>query len=397
MSGRRRRDGRLAPYVDGYRQRLLALGYTPGTVCNQVAVVGHFGRWMTTRGLAVDQLRGAEIDAFVAERRRPGVRQVVFRQGLIVLHQHLIDVGAAAPDEPLVPSALEELIGSYRGWLLRDRGLAEATVVRYERTARRFLAQRADGADVGGLSGVEVSAFLLTESGRCSVGAAKGCVAELRSLLRYLFVSGRMPIALAAAVPPVAGWHNTGIPPTLSAQTVQALVDSCDRSMASGTRDFAIMLLLARLALRSIEIARLRLDDVHWRAGEITIRGKARRVDRLPLPAEVGQALAAYLRTARPASELRQLFLTCRAPRRGITADAVGDVVQSACARAGVPVVGPHRLRHAVATGMVAHGVALSDISQVLRHRDLATTATYAKIDLASLRAVARPWPGAHR
>ncbi|MEP7021748.1 MAG: tyrosine-type recombinase/integrase [Pseudonocardiales bacterium] len=359
--------------------------------------MGHLGRWMTTRGVTVDQLRGAEIDAFVAERRRPGVRQVVFRRGLVVLHQHLVDVGATALDEPAVLSALEELIGSYRAWLLRDRGLAEATVVRYERTARRFLGQRGDGAEVRGLSGVEVSAFLLSESGRCSVGAAKGCVAELRSLLRFLFLSGRTPISLAAGVPPVAGWHDTGIPPTLSAGTVQALLDSCDRSTASGTRDFAIILLLARLALRSIEIARLQLGDVHWRAGEVTIRGKARRMDRLPLPAETGEALAGYLRNARPASELRQLFLTCRAPRRGITADAVGDIVQSACIRAGVPVVGPHRLRHAVATGMVARGVALSDISQVLRHRDLATTATYAKIDLASLRAVARPWPGAQR
>ncbi len=282
MSGRRRRDCSLAPYVDGYRQRLLSLGYTPGTVCNQVAVVGQLGRWMMACGLAVDQLGRAEIDAFVADRRRPGVRQVVFRRGLLLLRQHLIDVGGIPPDEPAVRSARDELIGSYRAWLLGDRGLAEATVRRYERTACRFLAQRGEGADGRDLSGVEVSSFLLADSGRCSVGAAKGCVAELRSLLRYLFVTGRTPIALAAAVPPVAGWHDTGIPPNLSAETIRALLDSCDRSTATGTRDFAIMMLLARLALRSIEIARLHLDDVHWRAGEITIRGKARRLDRLP-------------------------------------------------------------------------------------------------------------------
>lgn len=189
-----------------------------------------------------------------------------------------------------------------------------------------------------------MTAFLLAETGRCSIGAAKGCVAELRSLLRYLFVTGRIPVALATAVPPVAGWHNTGIPPALSAETIQALLASCDRSRAVGIRDFAIMMLLARLALRSIEVARLRLDDVHWRAGEITIRGKARRLDRLPLPAEVGEALAAYRTQARPPSELRQLFLTCRAPRRGIRADLVGDVVQRSCLRIGAPVVGPHRL-----------------------------------------------------
>lgn len=397
MSGRRRRDCALAPFVDDFRQRLLSLGYTPGTVCNQLAVVGHLGRWMAERGLAVDQLGRVEIDAFVAESRRDGVRQTVFRSGLLLLREQLIEAGAIAPDPPPVRSAVDELVASYRAWLLDERGLAEATVRRYESTARRFLDQRRGGVEVADLTGIEVSAFLLAEATRCSVGAAKGRVAELRALLRYLFVTGRIRVALAAAVPPVAGWHDTGIPPTMPATTIQALLDSCDRSSKVGIRDFAILMLLARLALRSIEIARLQLEDVHWRAGEITIRGKARRLDRLPLPAEAGEALAGYLSQARPASGLRQLFLTCRAPRRGITADAVSDVVQGACARAAVPIVGPHRLRHAVATELVAQGVALTDISQVLRHRDLATTATYAKVDLASLRVVARPWPGAQR
>jgi len=395
MSGRPRRDCSLAPFIDGYRRQLESLGYTPGTVCNQLAVAGQLGRWMTVRGLAVGDLRGAEIDAFLVAHRRDGVRQTIFRPGLTLLRQHLVDVGALPPDAPAEHTALDALIDSYRGWLLRERGLAEATVRRYERTARLFLAQRCSGVDGRDLTGAEVSAFLLAETGRRSVGAAKGCVAELRSLLRYLFVTGRTPIALAAAVPPVAGWHNTGVPPTLSADTIQALLDSFDRSTAVGSRDFAIIMLLARLALRSIEIARLQLDDVHWRAGEITIRGKARRLDKLPLPADVGDALAAYLSVGRPRSELRRVFLTCRAPRRGIRADLVGDVVQRACVRIGVPVIGPHRMRHAVATEMVAQGVALTDISQVLRHRDLATTAIYAKVDLASLRAVAQPWPGA--
>lgn len=274
MSGRPRRDCSLTPYVDGYRQQLMTLGYAQGTVCNFSAVVGQLGRWMAARGLVAHQLGCAEIDAFVADHRREGVRQVVFRRGLM-FRQHLIDVGAMQPDAPAVGSDLDELVGSYRAWLLRDRGLAEATVRRYERTARRFLAQRASGVDVCDMTGAEVTAFLLAETGRCSIGAAKGCVAELRSLLRYLFVTGRIPVALATAVPPVAGWHNTGIPPALSAETIQALLASCDRSRAVGIRDFAIMMLLARLALRSIEVARLRLDDVHWRAGEITIRGKA--------------------------------------------------------------------------------------------------------------------------
>lgn len=157
------------------------------------------------------------------------------------------------------------------------------------------------------------------------------------------------------------------------------------------------MMLLARLGLRSAEVARLELSDVDWRLGELTIRGKARHRDKLPLPTEVGEALAAYLADARPGTDCRQVFITCRAPRRGIKPDLIGDVVQRACLRAGLPHVGAHRLRHAVATELLAKGATLTDISQVLRHRDLATTAIYAKVDLMSLRAVARPWPGAQR
>lgn len=397
MPGRPRRDCELEPYVDGFRRRLLSLGYTPGTVANQLAVVGRFGRWLAVRGRPVDRLGPADLDLFIADQCRDGRHHGVFRQGLVLLRTYLIEVRAVQADQPSVRDAVDELVDSYCAWLLRERGLATTTVRRYQATARRFLDQRAGGVDLNDLTAAEVTAFLLAISAHASVGAAKGHVAEIRSLLRYLFVTGRTPVALAATVPPVAGWHDTGIPPRLSTDTIRALLGSCSRSTPVGARDLAIMLLLARLGLRSIEVARLQLQDVHWRIGEITIRGKARRLDRLPLLTDVGEALATYLTQARPPSELREVFLTGRAPRRAITADVVGDLVQQACVRVSIPAVGPHRLRHALATKMVYQGVALTDISQVLRHRDLATTAIYAKIDLVSLRALAQPWPGAHR
>ena len=225
-----------------------------------------------------------------------------------------------------------------------ERGLAETTVRRYENTARRFLAQRAVGDfdPAVGVTSAEVNSFLLAECARCSVGAAKGRVAELRSLLRYLFVRELTATPLAAAVPPVAGWHNTGIPPNLSAEDVQAMLDSCDRGSPNGIRDLAILTLVARLGLRSIEVARMELDDVNWRTGEITIRGKARRIDTMPLPVEVGQALAGYLADARPSGDpgQRRLFLTGRAPRAPIHADLVSDVARRACLRAGLAPVG---------------------------------------------------------
>lgn len=193
----------------------------------------------------------------------------------------------------------------------------------------------------------------------------------------------------------MAGWHNTGIPPALSPVDIRALLDSCDPGRPNGIRDHAILTLVARLGLRSIEVARMELDDVNWRTGEVTIRGKARRIETMPLPVEVGEALAGYLADARPSGDpgQRRLFLTGRAPRAPIHADLVTDVVRRACLRAGLAPVGAHRLRHALARQMLAEGVVLTDISQVLRHRDLATTAIYAKVDLASLRMVTRPWP----
>lgn len=203
-------------------------------------------------------------------------------------------------------------------------------------------------------------------------------------------------MALAEAVPPVAGWRETGIPKTIGRAEVERLLAGCDRSRIDGVRDFAILILLARLGLRSVEVARLGLDDLDWRTGEIVVRGKARRQDRLPLPADVGEALTAYL-SLRGRQETRRVFLTLRAPRRPIRADLVGDVVQRACRRAGVGHVGAHRLRHTLASELLREGASLLEISQVLRHRDLATTAIYAKVDLGRLRQVARPWPGAAR
>jgi site-specific recombinase XerD len=396
MAMSRRIPGALAAHVEGFQSYLLGLGYTPGTVRGQMKVLGHLGRWMEVRGLRPGDLTLAAVETFVVEAcRERGLHRADRRTAVQVL-EYLIAPGVAPVPVEQPKSELGRFLEEYRDWMLHERGLAEATVRRYENTARRFLGQRAvSRGPAVGVASVEVNSFLLAECGRCSVGAAKGRVAELRSLLRYLFVRGLTATQLAAAVPPVAGWHNTGIPPTLSPADVQALLDSCDRGESNGIRDLAILTLVARLGLRSIEVSRMELDDVNWRTGEITVRGKARRIDTMPLPGEVGQALADYLAQARPACDRdqRRVFFTGRAPRTPIRADLVSDVVRRACLRAGLTPVGAHRLRHALARHMVAEGVMLTDISQVLRHRDLATTALYAKVDLNSLRMVARPWP----
>jgi site-specific recombinase XerD len=399
MSGTRRKPGRLGPFVDGYREWLLAAGYTPQTARFMLRDLSRLGRWMDAEDVEIGALTVTGVELWLASRRAADGYRVPTVRALRALLSYLGEVGAMGVEEPLGLSPGEALVDGYRQWLIADRGLAAMTVLRYETLARRFLTARASVSDelgVAGLDGAVVSRFLLVECDRVCLGAAKGKVAELRSLLRFLHVRGFTPRSLAESVPGVAGWRETTIPPTMPQADIEALIASCDRTTLDGARDRAMLMLLARLGLRSIEIARLQLDDLDWRAGDLLVRGKARRDDRLPIPDDVGNALADYL-ALRGRHDSRTVFLTLRAPTRPIRADLVGDVVQRHCRQAGVPHVGPHRLRHTLATRMLAQGAALADISQVLRHSDLATTAIYAKVDLGRLRQVARPWPGATR
>jgi site-specific recombinase XerD len=362
--------------------------------------LGEVGRWMSRERLREAQLDEAAMVAFRVASRAGGRRKVLGPRAMAPLLSYLREVGVCPLRKPS-QTPLTVLLAEYRRWMFQERGLAATTVLRYENTARRFLQQQAtiDGVlEPAHLTGADINAFLLQECGRVSVGSAKGRTAELRSILRYLYLQGLTPLRLGTEVPPVGGWRLATLPPpTMSLADVQKLLDSCDRTTDVGSRNFAIMTLVARLGLRSIEVARLELQDVDWRAGELIVRGKARRQDRLPLPTEVGEALVTYLAWERIPNDARRLFLTCRAPRGPIRADLVGDVVERACVRAGLPHAGPHRLRHALAAELLRQGAGLLAISQVLRHQDLATTALYAKVDLVSLRQVTQPWPGTIR
>ena len=401
MSGTRRKAGLLGPEVEGYRAWLTHRGYTPGTVRNMLKDLGQVGLWLSAEGLESAQFDEERAAAILATRRRVGQRRAPGPRAMVPMLTYLREAGVVPAQVPSL-SPLGELLGQYRTWMVQERGLAAMTVLRYENTARRFLQEQATNdegkLEPAALAGADINAFLLRECGRVSAGSAKGRVAELRSVLRFLYLQGITPLRLGTAVPPVGGWRFAALPPrSVTAAEVQRLLDTVDRSADVGVRDFAIMMLIARLGLRSIEIARLELRDVDWRAGELMVRGKGRRQDRLPLPVEVGEALVAYLSCGRNPAGARELFLTCRAPRGPIRADLVGDVVERTCLRAGLPRVGPHRLRHALAGELLRQGAGLLAISQVLRHQDLATTALYAKVDLAALRKVAQPWPGTPR
>ena len=399
MSESRLEPGRLGPFVDGYRAWLLERGYASGSVEHELRFLSMLGRWMVAEDLAVAQLDGDVILAFVEAHSAQGSVPSVIARGSRSLLIYLRELGVVSPERGDAVTPLGELIEDYRAWLVGERGLAPLTVARYVALAARFLGERVSAVDELGvldLSGEQVTAFLLRECERLSVDSAKGKVGELRSLLRFLFVRGLIELALGDAVPPVAGWRDTGIPRSVPPADVEQLIASCDRSTLDGARDAAIVLLLARLGVRSIEVARLELADLNWRAGELLVRGKGGREDRLPLLDDVGGALAEYL-AVRGRHESRRVFLTLRAPTRPIRPDLVGDVVRRACHQAGVAQITPHRLRHALASEMLAQGASLQDISQVLRHQHLSTTTIYAKVDLGRLRQVALPWPGAER
>ena len=396
MIGHTKVSGPLAVLADGFRAELDRLGYTPSSREYKLAEVAKLSAWLEGQGLGAGDICAAQVQVFLA-----GLAARSGRAPTLVAMRPLLcwlrGQGLAADDPPPAPGPLDELMERYRHWMATGRQLAPRTIKRYEQGARLFLESRArqggGPAGVEGLSEATVAAFLLAEASRgLSAKSMQGRVAELRSLLRFFYLQAVIATPLGEGVPPVPGWKDTGVPRRLAAAEVQALLDSCDRATASGKRDYAILLLLARLGLRAAEVAGLELEDFSWRAGEVVVHGKAGRSDRMPLPAEVGEAVATYLLEARPRGGCRSAFLTLVAPPRPMGHTAVGQMVWRQCRIAGLEPVRAHRLRHALATELLSRGVRLPEIAQVLRQRDLATTAVYAKVDYPALRELALPW-----
>jgi site-specific recombinase XerD len=251
------------------------------------------------------------------------------------------------------------------------------------------------GLDLADLTAGDITAFVAAHCPGQAHGSARLTVTALRSLLGFLHVEGILPRPLAASVPRVASWRLASLPRALTGAEVERLLASCDRRRATGRRDFAILTLLVRLGLRAGEVAGLSLDAIDWRAGELVVSGKGDRAERLPLPADVGEAIVGYLRHGRPASALgRTVFVRVKAPHRALSSTGASQIVADAARRADLGVVHAHRLRHTAATDMLRAGGSLTEIGQVLRHRRTLTTAIYAKVDRRALRALARPWPG---
>jgi site-specific recombinase XerD len=337
----------------------------------------------------------AVVERFMSPRRAAGVHLHSAR-ALDPLLVYLRALGVA-PVPAVQPGATpaERLLESYRRYLIVERGLAASTALGYACVVRALLAARVDGdgVDLEGLRAGDVTAFVVAHYRE---RRGREVVTALRSLLGFLHVEGLVGGELAAAVPSVASRTLAGLPQVLENGQTRLLLASCDPKTVAGLRDFAILTVLARLGLRAGEVAALGLDDIDWRAGEIVVsNGKRDRRESLPLPVDVGEAVAGYLRHGRPASaDTRCVFVRILAPSRGLTGRGVADVVAAACRRSGLGRIGAHRLRHTAATEILRAGAPLAEVGQLLRHRLPRTTAIYAKVDRDALRQLARPWPG---
>ncbi len=327
---------------------------------------------MRASGLGLGELSGVVIARYLVARRAGGYREYRSTKAMQPLLDFLAPLGVLPVPRKVPLGPVEELRSRYGDYLLVERGLTTGTVRGYVDCVRPFVVSRLRGdvLDLAGIGAADVTVFVLTACPGRAVGSAKLIVCALRSLLGWLHLTGAVPVSLAAAVPSVAGWRMSSLPKGLEPGQLRSLLGACDRRTPTGRRDYAIMLLLARLGLRAGEVARLGLDDIDWRRGELAVVGKGNRAERLPLPVEVGAAITAYLRRGRPdTAEGRSVFVRVHAPYRALTTGGVTMVVFDGAQRAGLPKMHAHRLRHTAATAMLRAGSPLAEVGQVLRHR----------------------------
>lgn len=392
--------GPLASFALGFADELVQQGYASGSIEKQLVVLAHLSRWLLAQGLGAADLHASVVDLFLSARRAAGYTSFFSIKALRPILDYLRSQDAAPePTANVVTGAVDLILERFRHYLTVERALSNETARAYIPAVRPFLDRSAspDGLtlDFAHVTAADVVSFVVARCPSQSSSSARRTVKALRSLLRFLHVDGFIEGALISAVPSVSCRQLAGLPKGLEPDQVRRLLVSCDASTQIGTRDIAVLTILVRLGLRADEVAKLRLDDIDWRAGEIIIHGKANRIERLPLPVDVGNAVAEYLQRGRPPSaQGRTVFVRVRAPHRALGARGVSHVVYAAARRAGLERINAHRLRHTAATEMLHAGASLPEVGQILRHHHIMTTAIYAKVDRNALRTIARPWPG---
>jgi integrase/recombinase XerD len=391
--------GPLAPFAAACRVELRERGYAVRSTVGELRQVARLSCWLAAHGLTAADLSDARVDEFLVGQRADGRHRSQWsRPGVKCLLDVLRGLGVLAAEESAAPSSpTDVLLARFERYLVAERGLAAGSVALYLACVRRFVEGLPSDGGLAGLAAGDVTAAVLREAEVVSVSAAQNFVSGVRWFLRFCFVEGLVDTDFSRAALLVRGRSSSPLPRGISRADARALLGSCDRRQALGCRDYAIIITLLRLGLRRGEVAGLSLDEIDWRAGELVVVGKGARQERLPLPADVGQAIASYLRRGRPRSGRREVFLGSKAPYDPIASGTVASTVRRACRRAGIEEFGSHRLRHTAACEMVRANVPLVRIGQVLRHRSLQSTAIYARVDVERLRLLAAPWPAGAR
>ena len=398
----RLRQGPLSEHLDPYAAGLTEQGYGCDSIRQQIIVIADLSRWLKQKDIDVQNLDGIVVDRFL--RLRSKQRRVrrgdpkALAQLLAMLRQN----GVVKQHRPAADDTRSRVIDEFRRYLSQERGLSQSTLHNYVPVVEQFLSERFHNRapNLGILRAPDVTGFALRQAKQLGPVRAKLMVTALRSFFRYLRHRGLLSIDLAGSVPTVPNWSLSTLPRFLPAADVEHMLECCDRSAPVGRRNHAILLLLARLGLRAGEVVGLSLDDIDWNSGQIAIRGKGGKSAQLPLTADVGEALAAYLRHDRPRSATRRVFIRHRAPLVGFgNSSTISSLVRRALKHAGVESAhtGAHVLRHSLATSLLRQGGSLDEIGELLRHQSPNTTTIYAKVDVAALQTLALPWPGGAR
>jgi integrase/recombinase XerD len=393
-------SGPLAGQASGFAAYLAGRGYAKSSVEHHLYLMADLSAWLSGQGLDAGALAGPAADRFW-EDLRARESYLVKGTSLKPLLEYLRRIGVLPEQGGGPASAADALLREYERYLRAGRGAGEVTAYHYLRHAHEFLDAAGwpqDAPEFGNclaaLDGTQVLDIVSRQVARHRLPSVGAILTGDRAFLRFLERTERTGSPLAAAVPRAAR-QPARLPAQVDPATAAAIVASCDRSTESGCRDRAVLLLLHRYGLRPVEVTRLSLPDLHWRTGEFTVHGKGGRVDVLPLVPDAGEAIVEYLQARRPAPPgVAAVFLSARAPVQPMFKSSVGALVGRACARAGVPRIGPRAFRHAVGHDLLKDGASLVEIRDVLRHRDIETTSAYTRADVSSMRPLARPWPG---
>lgn len=399
----RLRGSPLYPFVERYVTQAEEQNYKPKTVNWHVQLFTRCSRWLHRTHRKLRDLNEKVVERFLVQelpRRESWAGAMpAFCRLLAILRAE----GVAPPANPIARTSAQRLADDYRCYLANERGLRSATIYNYARHVDQFLNERFGRGKVrfSALRTQEVIGFVKSQSRQHSRAWMLQVTSALRSFLRFTHYRGYTATDLSPVVPIVANWRKATLPKHLPAEAVERVLNACDRTTAVGRRNHAILLLLARLGLRAGEVIALQLEDIDWGNAQITIRSnKGQGWARLPLPVDVGEAMASYLKNDRPRCACRNVFVRLVAPYMKLSnSPVIAVITRKALEKAGVESVrkGSHLFRHSLATEMLRQGASLDEIGQVLRHRDPDTTAIYAKVDLNALRKLAIPWPGGKR